>query len=319
MDIQYYREFLALVETKNFWEASERLYIGESSLSKHISRMENELGEKLFDRSSRRVELTKYGKLLIPYAEQIVRAEADCREAFVSEKEMEHGVVQVGMLPSAAQYRITDLYVRFHEAHPENLIRVVEDDSIMLKQSLRDRQCEIAFLREPTAEPVNDSDLEKLPFGTDYMVALFPRSHPLAQEPSVTLSQLQEEKFILLQQNTSIYDQCLQSCLRAGYRPHVIFSCHRLDTILDLVTQGMGISLLMNRHIRVPERAGLAHHAPAFAAVPVEPAVKSTIYIAYRKKAELSETAKSFLECARQFIREMEEGAEGEEKQEMQD
>lgn len=84
MDSQYYQEFLTLVETKNFWEASERLFIGESSLSKHISRMEMELGVKLFDRSSRRVELTKYGKLFIPFAEQIVRAQASYKEAIIN-------------------------------------------------------------------------------------------------------------------------------------------------------------------------------------------------------------------------------------------
>ncbi|MBQ9614234.1 MAG: LysR family transcriptional regulator [Lachnospiraceae bacterium] len=307
MDSQYYQEFLTLVETKNFWEASERLFIGESSLSKHISRMEMELGVKLFDRSSRRVELTKYGKLFIPFAEQIVRAQASYKEAIINAQEEEHGVVQLGMLPSASQYRITDLFVRFHDAFPESLIKVKEDDSLLLKKAVRDRQCELAFIRESRSEPIDDSDLVKIPFAHDYMVALFPRTDPMAEAPSVSMAQLQGEKFIMLNQQTSLYDICVNACLRAGFTPHVIFACHRLDTILDLVTQGMGISLLMNRHVMIPPHAGFDDHVSGFAVVPVEPRVESVIYLTYRKNAELSQTALNFIECMKEYLEEQEE------------
>lgn len=71
MNTSYFREFTVLAEVKNYWEAAERLYINQSTLSKHIKSMENELGILLFDRSTRHVELTRYGKALLPYARSI--------------------------------------------------------------------------------------------------------------------------------------------------------------------------------------------------------------------------------------------------------
>ena len=72
MDITSLKEFLALAETQNFWEASELLFMNESTLSKHIKKLETELSVPLFERNTRRVSLTPYGESLIPYAKAIV-------------------------------------------------------------------------------------------------------------------------------------------------------------------------------------------------------------------------------------------------------
>ena len=68
MEISYFNEFVILAETRNYWAASERLYIGQSSLSKHIKTLESQLGAPLFDRTSRKVELTEFGAKMLPYA-----------------------------------------------------------------------------------------------------------------------------------------------------------------------------------------------------------------------------------------------------------
>lgn len=75
MNISLFREFIVLAEEKNYMEAAERLYMNQSTLSKHIMSMENELGVPLFDRSTRRVELTEYGKALLPHARNITHSE----------------------------------------------------------------------------------------------------------------------------------------------------------------------------------------------------------------------------------------------------
>ena len=71
MNTEFLKEFVVLAETKNFWEASERLYMNQSTLSKHIKSLENELGVELFTRTTRRVELTSYGQTFLPYARTI--------------------------------------------------------------------------------------------------------------------------------------------------------------------------------------------------------------------------------------------------------
>ena len=66
MNTDNLKEFMVLAETKNFWEASDRLYMNQSTLSKHIKSLENELGVPLFTRTTRRVELTSYGQTFLP-------------------------------------------------------------------------------------------------------------------------------------------------------------------------------------------------------------------------------------------------------------
>lgn len=75
MNTENLKEFIVLAETKNFWEASERLYMNQSTLSKHIKNLESELGISLFTRTTRRVELTNYGRIFLPYAKSVIRSE----------------------------------------------------------------------------------------------------------------------------------------------------------------------------------------------------------------------------------------------------
>ena len=75
MNTENLKEFIVLAETKNFWEASERLYMNQSTLSKHIKSLENDLGVALFTRTTRRVELTNYGEIFLPYAKSVTRSE----------------------------------------------------------------------------------------------------------------------------------------------------------------------------------------------------------------------------------------------------
>lgn len=295
MDTSFYREFLVLVDTLNFWEASSRLFMNESSLSKHIRKMEKELGVKLFDRSSRKVELTHYGKMMIPFAEKIVEAEMESRDAIRNAVEMENGVLMVGILPDATNYQLTDVLVRFSDAYPDAVIKALDNDTLELKQNLRERRCELAFIRESVDDPIADPDLVKIPYMDDYMVALVPESHPLAHEKEITLNRLKDENFILIRHQTYIHDLILDSCRKAGFIPHIAFQCNRLETILNLVSQGMGVSLLMNRHVENPLDSSSEQKLP-LSVIPVVPETKSMIYLAYRKKGELSPVAQKFID-----------------------
>lgn len=81
MQTQYYKEFLVLAQTLNYWAAADKLFISQSVLSKHIKAMERELGSPLFRRSSRKVALTELGEKLLPLAEKICRLQAEAAAA----------------------------------------------------------------------------------------------------------------------------------------------------------------------------------------------------------------------------------------------
>lgn len=85
MEVDYIKEFLVLAELCNYYETAKRLYITQPTLTKHIQRLEKNIGASLFDRSTRRVELTEFGKAFIPYARQM----ADAQDSFMSVVETE--------------------------------------------------------------------------------------------------------------------------------------------------------------------------------------------------------------------------------------
>lgn len=84
LKIQSMREFIALSEVRNFNLASERLFLSQPTLSRHIKELEEELGVPLFKRSTRRVELTPYGQYFLPYARRVVTAEDEYTQGFAT-------------------------------------------------------------------------------------------------------------------------------------------------------------------------------------------------------------------------------------------
>ena len=106
MNTENLKEFIVLAETKNFWEASERLYMNQSTLSKHIKSLENDLGVALFTRTTRRVELTNYGEIFLPYAKSVTRSEFEGISAIQRMLNIENGLLTIGTIPSMPQYHI---------------------------------------------------------------------------------------------------------------------------------------------------------------------------------------------------------------------
>ncbi len=102
MNINYLREFLVLAQTSNFVEAANALYSSQSTLSKHIKNMELELGVRLFDRTSRKFEITKFGELLLPYARQIVELQDKYTTVLQSSLATDQGTVTLGSIRALA-------------------------------------------------------------------------------------------------------------------------------------------------------------------------------------------------------------------------
>lgn len=99
MDINYFKEFSVLAETRNYWEAAERLFVNQSTLSKHIKAMEKELGVLLFSRTTRKVELTEFGKALLPYAQSIMHTQFEYSALLLQKKTAEKVCCRLAVFP----------------------------------------------------------------------------------------------------------------------------------------------------------------------------------------------------------------------------
>ena len=296
MDINSLKEFLALAETRNFWEASELLFMNESTLSKHIKKLENELQVPLFARNTRKVALTSYGECLIPYARNIVEEDSHFREKLAEQIHAESENLILGVIPSMVQYRITDILVNFRKIHPEKTVQILEGDTNDLIEALIHRKCSMAFLRESYLHPIDSELFEKIPYTKDQLCILLPADHPKATQKNLSLKDLASEDFVVLDHGTLLNQLFLSLCQKSGFSPRIAMECKRIDSIFDLVAQHMGISLLTNKHFDASAKIRKSDHH-VLRLVPLEPAIYSRTYLCYLKSTPLNTTAREMISC----------------------
>lgn len=285
MDIGYLKEFVVLAEIGNYLKAADALFISQSSLSKHIKAMEKELNIPLFDRSTRKIQLSPYGETLLPFARKIVNLHYQSTVALMNQIETKHQVITIGSIPSVAPYGITDQIIRFQIENKNITVQLLEDESDQLLQMLRQNRFELAFIRDQNED---SSEFAKIPFAEDHLAAVFRANHPLAQRSSVSLEELKDEKFLFLPPDSLMYHLCMEECRKAGFTPHIVYSGSRSDTILELVNKGMGSTLLMRKPIDFLQRHDIA-------VVDIVPKITTYIQIYYKKEAELSAASRHFI------------------------
>ncbi len=288
MEINYLKEFIVLAQTGNFLEAADILYSSQSTLSKHIKSMELELGASLFERTTRKVSISRFGQLLLPYAKQIVELQDKYTAGMQSRLEADREILTVGSIHSLAQYNISEIFACFKKSRPQSTINVVQGGSEEMKGMLRQRKCELAFIR--FSDEVDD-DLVKIPYAVDTMVAVLPVNHPLASRKTIPLRMLANEDILLTAKQTMLYRLSISACEQSGFTPKVAYTDHNLGDICELVAKGTGVALLM-------KQLALYVSNPKIAIVDISPSVSTQINLCYLKGVELSDAAKHFLLCA---------------------
>ncbi|HOG47573.1 MAG TPA: LysR family transcriptional regulator [Anaerolineae bacterium] len=292
MDIDRLREFIVLAQTRSFAKAASALFCSQSTLSKRIKSTERELGVRLFDRTSRRVEITKFGELLLPYARQIVALQDEYAAVLQANQATDRDVLTLGSIRALAQYHITAVLGDFRRSRPQSTIRVVRATSEELRAMLRQRKVELAFVRTTTE---TDDDLTKVPYASDGLVVVLPTTHRLARQKVIALEQLANERFLLSDKHKPLYRLCMDACRQSGFEPKVADTDDKFENLIDMVTKGMGVAIMM-------KQLALYVANPRVVIVDTSPTVRSHIDLCYLKGAELSEAAKQFVACTRLHV-----------------
>jgi DNA-binding transcriptional LysR family regulator len=284
MENKYIKEFVVLAETCSFQETAEKLFISLSSLSKHISKMEEELGVPLFDRTTRNVQLNKYGIAFNEYAKQIVKLCDDYTGTINQLRMGDNNRLSIGFLAMLGQYGIIEILSDFSKNHPHISLNIVESNEP--KELLRSKKCDFAFDAEYGQ---NDSDIKRLLFKVDNLVAVLPPDHPYAKKKNVTLDQLRDENFIMHHDATSMLSQNLRKfCFEAGFEPKVAMTVSFTSTIVKLVGQGMGIAVLNRMHTPT-------NNSFKVSLVNIYPSVPFNVYVSHLENHQMPVAASEFL------------------------
>lgn len=292
MDLTSLKEFVVLADVGNYLEASDQLFIAQSTLSRHIKNMEEELGVVLFDRNTRKISLSEFGKTFLPYAQQILNIEQQYQYELFNFKRKVHGTLSVGSIPSMSQYQITDALFAFQQQNKNYSLNILEGDSTMLTTMILEGKIEAAFVRSSTTEEP-DPRFHWHTYATDTLAAIMPRTHPLASKSGVRITDLANETLLLLASDTFMFRLCVNACRDAGFTPNIGFTGHRSENILSMVEKGAGIALLTQNPIR-------KKITDEMVMVPIEPKVETTISLIWRKDKTPSTQARQFIHLIEQ-------------------
>jgi len=244
MDIEQLKYFLAVVKYKNFSIAAHEICISQSSLSKRLKALEDELGTELINRSTKTVTLS--GEELIKFSNDVISKFDDMKLKIRKYSNLEEGHIILGMSQIVNCQGLIGLVTTFQKQHPGIKISLVEKKTKDLIKLLRDNKIDAAFILTSSTE---DTGLKVYPLIKDEYVLVTDIKHPLAKNKCIDLSKASNEKFILLDHSSGMHDTPVEACKKVGFMPSILYESDQIDTILDLVSEGLGVSLLMNNSV----------------------------------------------------------------------
>ncbi|CAJ1193562.1 transcription regulator [Companilactobacillus paralimentarius DSM 13238 = JCM 10415] len=236
--------FLDLAKTQNYSLTAQRMFLSQSTISKYIMILEKEWKVKLFVRAHRQIKLTRVGKLILPKVKDVLEKEAELNQLIESEAWLEERPLVIQGLPSLSQYRAFHIITDFAKRYPKIRSQFSEENVDKLEHSLDQKNVDIVFTRIFDNDfPSYDVIVNEL----DRFVVLVPQNSHLANQNYVTPDMLKKESLLLLS-NTISKNNPLYTTLQSMHlRPRVTYNGQRIDLILEMLNQGTGISIVMNK------------------------------------------------------------------------
>ncbi|WP_415910602.1 LysR family transcriptional regulator [Oleiharenicola sp. Vm1] len=282
METHQLRYFLAVARTRNFSRAAEQCRVAQPSLSQQIRKLEGELGERLFERSTREVSLTPAGELFREHAARVMEEMEEARERVREVSGLLRGRVVLGALPTVAPYFLPARLRAFTKRHPGIEVVVHEDTTAQLVEGVLAKEVDVALL----SLPVERAGLAAEEFFDEPLLVALPRRHPLATKARLALDDLENEAFILMKEGHCLAGQALQFCRLNGFAPRVSFRSAQIETVLSFVASGWGVSI-------VPQMSAV-RGVPGLVFRPL-PGVTRSIGVVYRSGRPLSGAARALV------------------------
>src|ERR1700674_3656745 len=243
MELRHLRYFVTVAEELHFGRAALRLHLSQPPLSMQIKALESEIGTRLLERSRRKVELTPAGALFLRDAREILGRVEQATAAAQRAGRGEVGELTIGFI-SIADYNVLPLVLsEFRAPYPGGRLNLGEATTDALLRDLAEQRVDVGFV----LSPVQDDRLDTVPLLRGALVAALPERHPLARgRGPLSLARLADTPFILFPRHMApgLYDDVVSFCRRAGFSPRVEQEAVQMQTIISLVSAGLGVALI---------------------------------------------------------------------------
>jgi DNA-binding transcriptional LysR family regulator len=290
MDLSELHVFLTVASERSFSRAGAKLHRTQPAVSQAIRRLEDELGERLFDRSSKQGALTEAGRVLREYAQRLMRLSEEAEMAVRELRDLRRGRVLVGA-NEAAVHALLPLIQRFRAGHPQIQVDVRRVPSRQVGVEVLQGSLDFGMITFQPAE----RGLLSLNIGPDELVMLVHPQHPLASRKQVTMAEFGRETVIAHNDPSPARERVLRVFEQKHAPINIQLALPSLEAIKRAVEMKLGVALL-------PKRCALSEiNRGQLAAVRV-PQVRLArqLRLVYRRAGELSHAGQAFLAIAKQ-------------------
>jgi DNA-binding transcriptional LysR family regulator len=260
MELRHLEHFLAVAEEQSFTRAAARIHLVQSALSVSIRSLERELGARLFDRTTHRVELTDAGTALLVEARRTLAAADAARDAVAAVTGGVRGTVRIGIM-RLAFIDLAELLTRYHRAHPD--VRLVpspaEGGSVELARDVAEGRLDLAFVGLPTDYP---NGLTVRTIAAEEMLLACPPDHALARRRRIELRELDGERFVDYPPGWGTRLSVDRLFADAVLQREIAVEVGDVPTVVELVRAGFGFAFVSPSTVPDPRRLVLRHVRP---------------------------------------------------------
>ena len=281
--------FVALADTGSFTETAYAIHLTQSAVSHALSALERELGVTLLERNNKGVvALTGIGHTLLPHARALL-AQA---EAIEQRARAAHGLLKgnlrLGSIPRVASPLLAGVLAHFHQQYPDIDVVLFEGTFQEVEEWLSTNVIDVGFVHHPA------KGVESTPLATDELHVFVANAHRLHARTSVTMSDLRDECWIARPTGCDLPEIFEHNGEK--YRPHIGYQASEGATILAMVREGLGITIL--------PRKMLPDKLEGITGIPLDPPRPLQIGLAVRSGASASPAARLFVQTAAAWVQE---------------
>lgn len=286
-DLSDLRAFVASADLGSFRAAADFLNISPSALSRRVEKLEAAFGVRLFERTTRKMELTIAGRSFVEKARNVL---TELESSLFGMEDLNRrltGLVTIACVPSAVSFFLPTALATYHRHYPGIRLRLIDETSSVVFLAVARGEADFGLTYIGTQEP----DIEFSPILQDPFVLACTRNHPLASRRSVTWSEMVDyEDYMLLAQgsgNRTLIDNALARTVRP---PQWFCEVQHVPALVSLIESGLGVGV-------VPKLALPQDKHRSVVSIPLtEPTITRTIGVIRRKGRPLSVAAQHFFD-----------------------
>lgn len=237
MEILQLKYFEVVARHEHMTRAADELHISQPSLSKVISRLEEELGVMLFDRQGRNIRLNAFGKAFLKRVERIFLELEDGKRELADMSGLEQGKISLAWTSVSLLPRILEGFLK---QYPNVSIRQIMASTAEMRHQLENGVIDLCI----SSPPIEGAGIVCKPLYEDEFYLAVPKNHRLADRESIDLIEVAKEPFLSTKQGYGYRDVTDEFCHQAGFVPNIVFEGDLAISIIGLVNAGLGVAFL---------------------------------------------------------------------------